>query len=118
MPMYMTLFTFKGETLKAFMKKPTDRSAAVDAAARSVGGRLESYYWMFGQHDGFAVLEMPDSAAAARFVITVSASGAFAHLETHELFTSDDVLKLMRGTESVKYAAPGQSLDFLQSQMP
>lgn len=118
MPMYMTLFTFKGETLKAYLKKPSDRSAAVDKAAKSVGGRLEAYYWMFGAHDGFAILEMPDSATAARFVITVSASGAFAHLETHELFSSDDVLRLMRGTEAVEYAAPGQSLDFLQSQMP
>lgn len=118
MPMYMTLFTFKGETLKSFMKKPTDRAAAVDQAAKSVGGRLESYYWMLGQHDGVAIFEMPDSATAAKFVITVSSTGAFDHLETHELFTSQDVLGLMRSPRAVEYAAPGQTVDFLQSQMP
>ena len=118
MPRYMTLFTFEGETLKAFMKKPTDRAAVVGQAAQSVGGRLEAYYWMFGQHDGLAILEMPDSATAARFAITVTSTGAFTHLETHELFSSDEVLELMRGTQGVEYAAPGQIPDFLQHPLP
>lgn len=118
MPKYIVLFTFKGETLKAFTKAPTDRAAAVDEAARSVGGRLEAYYWMLGQYDGLAILELPDSTAAARLAMTVSSTGAFHHLETHELFSSDDVMELMKGTQDVAYFAPGQSPDYLQHAMP
>ena len=118
MTKYLVLFTFKGETLKAFMKKPSDRAAVVGEAAQSVGGRLESYYWMLGQYDGFAILELPDSAAAARLAMTVSSTGAFTHLETHELFSAEQVLQLLQGTEGVEYAAPGQSAEYLQHPMP
>jgi uncharacterized protein with GYD domain len=115
---FLVLFTFKGETLKAFMKKPTDRAAVVGEAAESVGGRLESYYWMLGQYDGFAVLDLPDSAAAARLAMTVSSTGAFTHLETHELFSSEQVLQLMQAAKGVEYSAPGQSAEYLQHPMP
>jgi uncharacterized protein with GYD domain len=115
---YLVLFTFKGETLKSFMNKPSDRAAVVGEAAQSVGGRLESYYWMLGQYDGLAILDMPDSAAAARLAMTVSSTGAFTHLETHELFSADQVLQLMKGAQRVEYAAPGQSAEYLQHGMP
>ena len=118
MTRYLVLFTFKGETLKSFMKKPSDRAAVVDEAAQSVGGRLESYYWMLGQYDGLAILDLPDSAAAARLALTVSSTGAFTHLETHELFSADQVLQLLKGAQDVEYAAPGQSADYLQHPMP
>lgn len=118
MAKFLVLFTFKGETLQAFKKKPTDRAAAVAEAARSVGGSLEAYYWMFGQYDGFAILDMPDSAAAAKLAVSVSSTGAFQHLETSELFSSEEVLQLMRATKDVSYAAPGQSAEYLQHPMP
>ena len=118
MTKYLVLFTFKGETLKAFMKKPSDRAAVVGDAAQSVGGRLESYYWMLGQYDGLAILELPDSTAAARLAMTVSSTGAFTHLESHELFSADQVLQLLKGADSVEYAAPGQSAEYLQHPMP
>ena len=118
MAKFLVLFTFKGETLQAFMKKPTDRATAVAEAARSVGGNLEAYYWMLGQYDGLAILDLPDSAAAARLAVTVSSTGAFHHLETSELFSSEDVLDLMRASKEVAYSAPGQSAEYLQHPMP
>lgn len=118
MTKYLVLFTFKGETYKSFMKKPSDRAAVVSETAQSVGGRLESYYWMLGQYDGLAILELPDSAAAARLAMTVSSTGAFTHLETHELFSAEQVLQLVQSTRSVAYAAPGQSAEYLQHPMP
>lgn len=118
MTKYLVLFTFKGETLKGLMKKPSDRAAVVGEAARSVGGDLESYYWMLGQYDGLAILDLPDSQAAARLAMTVSSTGAFTHLETHELFSAEQVLEVLKGAGSVQYAAPGQSAEYLEHAMP
>jgi hypothetical protein len=50
--------------------------------------------------------------------MTVSSTGAFTHLETHELFSADQVLQLMKGAQRVEYAAPGQSAEYLQHGMP
>jgi uncharacterized protein with GYD domain len=51
---YLVLFSLTGETIKRFLAKPSDRAAVVRELAESVGGSLESYYWMFGQYDGAA----------------------------------------------------------------
>lgn len=107
MPKYLLQWNFKGETLKGFMDRPTDRSAVVDEAARSVGGRLESYYWMFGQYDGFAVVDLPDANAAARLSLTIASSGAFTRVERHELLTTEQVLQIVRSPGAVQYQAPG-----------
>ena len=73
---------------------------------------------MLGQYDGLAILDMPDSTAAASLALTVSSTGAFTHLETHELFSSEQVLQLLQGGAGVAYAAPGQSAEYLQHPMP
>ncbi len=106
MPKYLLQWNFKGETLKGFMERPTDRAAIVDQAARSVGGSLESYYWMFGQYDGFAVVDLPSSEAAARLSLAIASSGAFTRVERHELLTTQQVLDLVKAGD-VDYEAPG-----------
>ena len=49
---YLLLFSLTGEATKRFIVKPSDRAAVVRELVESIGGGLESYYWMFGQYDG------------------------------------------------------------------
>jgi hypothetical protein len=53
MAKYLLLFNLTGETIKRFIAKPSDRAAVVQGLAESVGGGLESYYWMFGRRRGY-----------------------------------------------------------------
>lgn len=48
------------------MQNPSDREAAVRNLAEAVGGSLETYYLMMGQHDGCAILDAPDSMSLLR----------------------------------------------------
>src|SRR6266542_4370172 len=73
------------------MERPSDRVAVRSKSVESAGGRLEAYYLMFGQYDGFAIVDLPDSRAAAATSLAVSSTGAFEHLETHELIEAEDV---------------------------
>lgn len=119
MAKYLLLWKFKGETLQGFLKRPNDRSEAVGETAQSVGGRLESYYWMLGgPHDGLAVLELPDSSAAARVALVIEGSGAFTDVQMQELFSAPDVMRMARDAQNVSYAAPGQAADYLSHAMP
>ena len=45
---------------------------------------------MFGQYDGFVIVDLPDSRAAAATSLAVSSTGSFEHLETHELIEAED----------------------------
>ncbi len=108
MPKYLALFSFKGETLGRLMQNPSDREAAVRSLAEAVGGRLEAYYVMMGQHDGCVILEAPDSASAAAAAVAVAGSGAFSNLETHELFTASQFMEILEKAKSITtYQAPG-----------
>jgi uncharacterized protein with GYD domain len=88
---YLVLFSFTSEAIKGFVAKPSDRAAVVRELAESAGGRLESYYWMFGQHDGVGVLELPDSHTMAAFSLAVTGSGAFTHISEQDAILPADV---------------------------
>jgi uncharacterized protein with GYD domain len=107
MPKYAVFFTFTGQSVKALMDKPSDRAAVVQSLAESVGGSMKAYYLMFGEQDGFAVLDLPDSSTAAALSLAVSSSGAFHHLATHELIDPTDLGGILEKASSLSYQPPG-----------
>ena len=108
MAKYALFFTLKGETVAHAMEHPSDRTAAVGRAAEAAGGKLEAYYWMLGDRDGFVIVDMPDSTAAAAVSLAVGSTGAFDHLATHELFDATEVNELLAKAKGIKaqYSPP------------
>jgi uncharacterized protein with GYD domain len=107
MAKYAIFFKFTGATIKGMMDRPSDRAAVVSTLLEGVGGRMESYYLMFGGWDGFVVCEAPDSAAAAAVSLAVTSTGAFASLETHELIEVTGLAGILAKASSLTYSAPG-----------
>jgi uncharacterized protein with GYD domain len=68
---------------------PSDRRAAAKALVESLGGTLESFYWMQGQHDGFLISDIPDGVAASALAAAAGSTGAIVGLESHEIFDHD-----------------------------
>ncbi len=107
MSKFAIFFSLKGEAVKAMMDRPSDREKVVGDLLAGVGGKLEAYYWMFGPFDGFAVCDVPDSTTAAAVSIAVSGSGAFAHVETHELIPAAALKGILEKAKGLTYSAPG-----------
>jgi uncharacterized protein with GYD domain len=107
MAKYLLLFNFTGETIKRFIATPSDRAAVVRELSESVGGSLESYYWMFGQYDGAAIVSLSDSHTAAALSLAVTSSGAFTGFETHELIEASDLTAIAERARGITYQAPG-----------
>jgi uncharacterized protein with GYD domain len=76
----------------------------VQAAAKSVGGKLESFYFCFGKTDAFAIVDLPDNTAAADLALTISGSGA-ASVNTVVLLTPDEIDAA--ADRGAKYRPPG-----------
>ena len=66
------------------------RRAAADKAAKSVGGKIESFHFAFGDADAFVIADVPDHASASAVSLAVSASGG-AHCKTIVLMTPEEV---------------------------
>jgi uncharacterized protein with GYD domain len=110
MAKFAAFFSYKPETWNQFLMKPGDRTAAVRDLAESVGGSLETMYFMFGDRDGFVVLDVPDRDAAAAIAVAVNSSGAFSHMETRELISPEDLPAVLEKAASARevYRPPGQ----------
>jgi uncharacterized protein with GYD domain len=104
---YLLLFSLTGEAINRFVAKPSDRAMVVRQLTESVGGSLESYYWMFGQYDGAAIVSLPDSHTAAALALAVTSSGAFKGFETHELIEASDLTAIAERARGIAYQPPG-----------
>lgn len=103
---YLFHGSFTTEGLRGIVKEGgTSRTKAVDALAKSVGGKLESYYFAFGDDSYFIVCDLPDDEAAAACALAVASSGAVSN-STVKLLTPKQVDAAIKLTP--KYRAPGQ----------
>jgi uncharacterized protein with GYD domain len=103
---YLFHGSFTTEGLRGIVKEGgTSRTKAVEALAKSVGGKLESYYFAFGDDSYFVVVDLPDDEAAAACALVVGASGTSSN-STIKLLTPKQVDAAIKLTP--KYRAPGQ----------
>src|SRR5260370_41262472 len=66
------------------------RRAAAEQAAKSGGGKIESFYFAFGDADAFVIADVPDHASASAVSLAVSASRG-APCQTLGLMTPADL---------------------------
>lgn len=105
MAKYMLRVNYTADGAKGLIKEGGSlRRSVAQRAAESVGGRVESFYFAFGDTDAFVVADLPDAASAAAIALTVSAGGG-ACVQTTVLMTPEEVDTAAR--KSPLYAAPG-----------
>jgi uncharacterized protein with GYD domain len=109
MPTYMTLFEYTNAAWHEMVQRPEDREAATRKVMEANGGRLVAYYWMFGDHDGFAIYEAPDSVAAAAVLVGITATGRIEKMATCALLTGEEAVRVLELAKSAStaYAPPG-----------
>jgi uncharacterized protein with GYD domain len=108
-PKYLALFSYSHEAIAAMIANPADREPAVRRVLESVGARLETFYWMFGAHDGLAIVEAPDSLTMAGVSTAIRSTGTIRS-ETHELFSTSDIHHVLETAQRAHttFTEPGQ----------
>jgi uncharacterized protein with GYD domain len=105
MPKYLIEASYTLDGVKGVQSAGgSSRRDAVAKVAESVGGRLESFYFAFGEHDVYTVVDLPDNEAAAAVALTVNAAGG-ATVRTVVLLTPEEMDAAAK--RSVDYAPPG-----------
>jgi uncharacterized protein with GYD domain len=106
MPKYLIQANYVGEGLKGLLKEGgSSRRAAVEKLFGSVGGRVESFYYAFGDTDLFIIAEAPDNVSAAALTLTVNAAGT-ATAKVTALLTAEEIDAAAKKT--IAYRPPGQ----------
>jgi len=105
MPKYLLQVNYTLEGVRGVLAKGgSARKAAAQAAAKSAGGKVEVFYFAFGESDAYVIADLPDNAAAAALALAVSAGGG-ATTSTIVLLTPDELDKASGA--NVKYRPPG-----------
>ena len=105
MPKYLWQASYTSEGAKGVMKEGgTGRQAAVEKLAGSLGGKVEAFYYAFGENDVYVIADAPSNADAAAISLAVSAAGA-VNIKTTVLLTPAEMDEAAK--RSVDYRPPG-----------
>jgi uncharacterized protein with GYD domain len=105
MPKYLLDVHYTLEGVRGVVAKGGNaRKAAAQAAAKSVGGKLDAFYFAFGGTDVYCIADVPDNTAAAALALAVTAGGG-ATVRTVVLLSPDEIDAATQQT--VKYQPPG-----------
>lgn len=105
MPKFLLRGTYTAAGVQGVLKEGgSSRRNAAEQATQSAGGKLESFYFAFGEDDFIAIIEAPDSASAVAASMAVNASGA-VNLKTTVLITPEEVDQATKRSPS--YRPPG-----------
>jgi uncharacterized protein with GYD domain len=108
MAKYLIEAAYSQAGLKALVKDGgTGRKKVVEAAAKALGGRVESMYFAFGTSDVYVIVDAPDNITVAAFALAVGGTGIAAHLKTVVLLTPEEVDQAAKKSASSGYRAPG-----------
>jgi uncharacterized protein with GYD domain len=105
MPKYLAVASYTSEGIKGLTKAGgASRRAVVDKLLKSLGGRLEAFYFAFGENDAYLILDVPDNLTAAAISLAVAGAGA-TRMKTIELLTPEEIDRAME--KHVEYVPPG-----------
>lgn len=106
MPKFLVEASYTAEGTKGLLKDGgTGRRAAIDAALKSLGGKLETLYFAFGKRDVIVIFDVPDNASAATVALAVNSSGT-AVTRTTPLLTPEEVDQAAK--KAIQYRGPGK----------
>jgi uncharacterized protein with GYD domain len=111
MGLYLYRFGYTPEAWAALVEKPEDRRTTL--AARifgTFGGQLEGFWYSFGEQDGYALVNLPDTVSAAAASAAVAATGSFRLLETTVLITAEEMIEALGRAQEFAYRKPGDDL--------
>ncbi|HYU63338.1 MAG TPA: GYD domain-containing protein [Verrucomicrobiae bacterium] len=104
MPKYLVTGSYTAEGLKGVLKEGgSGRRQAVESAVEAMGGRLEAYYFAFGDNDVVSIVDVPDNVIATALSMGIAATGT-VRTRTTVLLTPEEVDQATKKTLSFRAA--------------
>jgi uncharacterized protein with GYD domain len=105
MAKFLVKASYSADGVRGLIKEGGSRRRdAVQQMLEGLGGRLEAFYFAYGESDIYAIADVPDAAAGIALSLAVNASGS-AQVTMVPLLTPDEVDTAARKT--VAYRPPG-----------
>ena len=91
MPKYLVQASYRGDGVQGLRQEGgSARRAVVEKACASVGGKLDAFFYAFGETDVVTIMDLPDNTTAAGVALLVGASGK-VDIKTTVLLTPEEI---------------------------
>ena len=105
MPKFMIKASYTTEGTRGLLKDGgSARRAVVQKLMEGIGGKVEAFYYAYGDADAYLIIDVPDATSGLAVSMAVNASGA-VRLSTIPLITPEEMDAACK--KSVPYRAPG-----------
>jgi uncharacterized protein with GYD domain len=105
MPKFLIKACYNADGARGLIKEGgSARRAAVEKLVQSVGGKVEAFYFAYGDADAYVITDVPDASAGLAISLAVNASGA-VRISTIPLISPEDIDAASK--KAVPYRAPG-----------
>jgi uncharacterized protein with GYD domain len=105
MPKFMIKASYAADGARGLLKEGgSARRAAVQKLVEGLGGKIEAFYFAYGEDDAYVITDVPDTTAGLAISLAVNASGA-VRISTIPLITPEEIDAASK--KSVAYRAPG-----------
>ena len=105
MPKFMVKVSYTADGTRGLLKEGgTGRRDAVQKLTESLGGKVEAFYYAYGEDDAYLIIDVPDATSGLAISLAVNASGA-VRISTIPLITPEEIDAACK--KSVPYRAPG-----------
>jgi uncharacterized protein with GYD domain len=106
MAKYLVEARYTAEGAKGLAREGgTGRRAAAAKAVEGLGGKIEAFYYAFGDVDAYVIFDVPDNVSAAALALAVGQSGGI-NTKTVVLITPDEMDQA--GKKAVDFRPPGR----------
>jgi uncharacterized protein with GYD domain len=102
---YLWSVSYSAEGAQGLLREGgSNRRKAIEELVSGLGGRIEGWYYAFGEYDLYVIASLPSDVEATAVSMTVAAAGA-ARIQTTPLMTTEQLDKAAK--VSINYRAPG-----------
>jgi uncharacterized protein with GYD domain len=102
---YLLEVSYTAEGARGLMSEgATSRRAYIEGLVGRMGGKVESFYFAFGDIDAYVIVDVPDPTDVAAMSLGVGSSGAVS-VTTTVLLTPEQIDEASKKT--VEYRPPG-----------
>jgi uncharacterized protein with GYD domain len=106
MPKYLIQASYTVDGAKGLLKDGgSKRRAAARTLVESLGGKVDCFYFAFGETDVVAIVDLPDSVSAVAASLAVNAGGGASNRVT--VLVSPEELDQAAG-KAASYTPPGR----------
>lgn len=106
MARYLTQVSYTSGAMSNLISNPQDRGAVIRNLFQSLGGKVETFDFCFGEYHLVLIVEFPDNESVEAIMMAAYGSGAIKDFKITVLIPMEEAVRAMTRAHAAGYRPP------------